>query len=178
MEQERNVAVQDDARSTPGFPRKKERRAKRKQIMDNIRKYTAKDYVAPENSEDPGIKKPRFFFLRNKEERPVVCVCEVTYFGETYRGTSICSPLEIGEQKFRKATGRKIAFDRAIAAIIVKKNCMPVLRDEPKAVMQSVGVDLSGAALVDMTLYKIQVGAAPTDEILTAAHKTREQKKV
>jgi len=178
MEQERYVEAQDNASALPQFPRKKERRAKRKQITDNIRKYTAKDYVAPENEEDPGIKRPRYFFLRNKLGQPVVCVCEVAYFGQTYRGVSICSPLEIEDQKFRKVTGRKIAFDRAIAAIMYNGNCMPVLRDEPKAVLSSVGVDLSGAATTKLVLYKIQAGAAPTDEILTAAHKAREQKKV
>jgi hypothetical protein len=215
MEQERNVAATDDAEATPGFPRKKERRAKRKQITDMIRKYTeiytlkqklrhleeqleqageipfleqqvihlqvkeVKEKLTalePVGSEDPGIRKPKFFFLRDKEERPVVCVCEVTYFGQIYRGLSICSPLEVSEQKFRKATGRKIAFDRAIAAIMFNGNCMPVLREEPKAVMKSVGVDLSGTT-TDLILYKSQVGISPTDTILTAAHKPREQKK-
>lgn len=223
MEEERYVATKDDANSPPLFPRKKERRAQRKQITDMIRKYT-EIYVLKQKlkhlaeqveqageipfleqekinlqvkeakeklvalksvgSEDPDIRKPRFFFLRDNEERPVVCVCELVYYGETYRGTSICSPLDLtiqfpgGKTKFCKATGRKIAFDRAVAAIILKSNSMPVLREEPKAVMESVGVDLAAPNKEKTVLYKIQVGSAPTDAIIAAAYRTREEKKV
>jgi len=227
---ERKVEAQDDATKATQFPRKKERKERRKHIVDTIKKYsivdslrqkvtrlkkdaeeakkemeqtqhikTVEEYTELErkwrdikeeikeatdnlnelvdpNSEDPDIKKPRFFFLRDDNNRPVVCICDIIYFGATYRGISICSPLEHvsqfpgGKQKFCKATGRKIAFDRAIAAIMAGMSCMPVKRTEARQVLASVGVPWVKR---EEPIFKAQVGTGEIDKEIAAAYKPR-----
>ena len=230
---ERKVEPQDDARTATPFPSKKERRARRKRIVDMINKYSAaedlrrkcarlekeveklrKDMedmeqsqhtistekyseledmlkntkedikavnealnkLIPPNSEDPGIKKPQFFFLRDKEDRPVICICDIVCFGQSYRGIAITSPLEFevqypnGRQKFCKATGRKIAFDRAVAAIMASESFMPVRRPEPREVLASVGIPWVKRG---EPIFKAQVGTSEIDKEIAAAFKPR-----
>lgn len=228
--EERKVEAQDDAKATNKFPKKKERRAKRKQIISTIKKYSMvnslkrkikkaeeeeeklqrelvqrQHSMSPEKhsevvkiledtrehlkatteilnglvdptSEDPGIQNPQFFFLRDKDERPVVCICDLVYFGQTYRGIAVTSPLEFtghlpdGRQKFCKATGRKIAFDRAIAAIMSGESCMPVRRPEAREVLTSVGFPWpkQGEAI-----FKAQVGSSEIDKGIATAYRPR-----
>ena len=56
--------------------------------------------------------KPKYYYLRDGNNRPVVSVCLLAQSGDIARGVAICSPLDCPNKK----RGRDISFGRAIQA--------------------------------------------------------------
>lgn len=102
--------------ATP-IPKGKERKEKRKQILQHLKTATA-------NRDREN--RPRYYFIKDQEGKPVVTVCDIVYNDILCRGISICSFRDAP----RKKTGKRIALDRAIAAIINQNNVLPTQRRE------------------------------------------------
>jgi len=76
-----------------------------------------------ENIMDSDIK---YYYHRDKKNRPIVTVCEIKHNNKKARGVSICSPKD----NPCKATGRKIAYDRARHALYRAAFGLLICRDE------------------------------------------------
>lgn len=84
------------------------------------------------------MTKTYFYYLRDKDRRPLVTVCLHCVGNRYYRGVAICSPKDSPI----KRVGRNIAFGRALQA--VKKGEMKesfIGRDEALSVYLSVSED-------------------------------------
>ena len=71
---------------------------------------------------------PKFYYQRDAANRPVVTVCLIkNESGGVARGTAICSPSDNPHKK----TGRLLAFDRAVWALVHKSPVKePIMRFE------------------------------------------------
>jgi hypothetical protein len=70
--------------------------------------------------------KEYYYYFRNAEKKPYVTVCllvnEQNSDGEWSRGVAICS----AQDNPCKKTGRKIAYQRAIHAMMIESNNLPI----------------------------------------------------
>jgi len=69
--------------------------------------------------------KDYYYYIRDREDRPVITICLVRDGEEVSRGISFCSDKDAPCKK----VGRKIALQRAIHALVTKKNCCEIKRE-------------------------------------------------
>lgn len=78
--------------------------------------------------------KEKYYYLRDKERKPLITVCLLYVSGHIARGVAICSPSDNPE----KREGRRIAFKKAEKAFLEKTQTEPVIREEPIEVINRV----------------------------------------
>ena len=134
---------------------KKERREKRKQILEVIQK-------AIDEKDKEG--RPRYYYIRDGDtHKPTVTVCEIGYASKLYRGISICSYVD----NPRKSTGRRIAFDRAVASIMAGTDLFPVTRGEALTELHAAGISIEDWDNPDF--FKGQTSPFKNDSLLINA---------
>lgn len=88
---------------------------------------------------DDNLRK-RFYYFRDRENRPVITVCLVSNEnGEMSRGVAFCSKKDPPKKK----TGRNIAAGRAVKAMFLKENFGSRVRKEAMEVLGSVPLSFS-----------------------------------
>jgi len=111
------------------LPKGRKRKMTRRQILAELEK------AVKDKDKD---KRPKFIFIRDDEGAPRVTLCDIQYNDSKYRGISICSFRDVPKKK----TGKRIALDRAIAAIISGRNILPVRREEAFDALAISGIHL------------------------------------
>jgi hypothetical protein len=83
------------------------------------------------------ITNEKYYYLRDKNNQPRITICILGDGGKYYRGIAICSVKD----QFRKVTGRKLAYLRALRAMMNNgKNhqYLPILREEALDVIDAI----------------------------------------
>lgn len=80
---------------------------------------------------------PRFYYMRDKENKPRVTVCLIRANGDIARGIAICSLSD----NPHKATGRTIAEDRAFKAWQKRNNFDEISRGKAFMALSAVSAD-------------------------------------
>jgi len=86
----------------------------------------------------------KFMYLRDKENRPIVTICllkkkiksviEDPIYSIYGKGIALCSDCDYPIKK----KGRNIAYERALLALMVQENSLPILRKEGKKILQKL----------------------------------------
>ena len=72
------------------------------------------------------MNNPIYYYIRDKENHPIITVCLMTDNKKTSRGIAVCSKQESPD----KAYGKALAFKRAKKAMKAQDNLFIVARDE------------------------------------------------
>ena len=96
----------------------------------------------------------RFYYLRDKENKPRVTICEVPTNDCIYLGMAICSTKD----NPCKLEGRKGAVERIKDAVFAGIHCNPVNRPEVKDMLSK----LLGRKENQWVLTKLNLGFDPT----------------
>lgn len=138
-------------------PKDKTRKQRKQEVLNSI---------AESIRNKDKTKKPRYFYIRDQNNLPTITVCEIEFNSNRYRGVSICSPLD---QPYKK-TGRKIAFDRAVASILNNKDLLPICRSEAILELEEAGIDTyKGREKGYLFKAKVNPSKEPSDDIIQEA---------
>jgi len=88
----------------------------------------------PDLEDNMNAERIRYYYCRDKKNRPVVTVCLLQANGNISRGVAVCSILDNPCKK----TGRKISRDRAVYAMKTKANNCNMDTARAHLVMRSV----------------------------------------
>lgn len=89
---------------------------------------------ARKNRNLANIEKETYYYIRDSKNRPLITTCLIQSDMGTSRGLAICSPIEMPCKK----DGRRIAKERALYALRILDNDLPINRSSAKSVVYMV----------------------------------------